>query len=158
MNTPKETVKKIRVRDLVRAEFERVVNAGALGMEGEGTTTVRKHLLKFVVEAGGAKNSGPAEYNTVQHELIAAGFLVKLGRGKLVRAEGYVAPTSVTTADADPEPVADAATDPVPTDVMDWLLVNRETGDVEGYAESKSKAYKLKTPEQVVRKAETATA
>ena len=153
MNTSTEnTVKKIRVRDLVRAEFERLVNAGALGKEGEGSTTVRKHLLKFVVEAGGAKNSGPAEYNTVQHELIKAGFLVKLGRGKLVRAEGYEAPATVAATDADPEPAAVTQEEPS-ADAMAWLLINKETGAVEGGAESKNKAYKMKTAEQTVRKA-----
>jgi len=152
-----ETVKKIRVRDLVRNEFVRLASTGILGAEGEGTTTLRKHLLAYVVECGGARNSGPAEYNTVQHELIAAGFLTKLRRGKLTLADASAVTTAVETAEvvAETVEVETAAEDIQPEDTMAWLLINKETGAVEGGASSKNKAYAMKSPEQTVRKAET---
>lgn len=142
---------KIRVRDLLRAEFLKGVESGILGKEGEGTTQFRKGLLAFVVANGGAKNSGPAEYNTVMAEMISAGVITKIARGRLVaNASAVVVPAGGPVA----EPVAEAQS----IGEGQWLVCNRETGAVEARAVSKNKAYSIKTPEQVVRKAEEAVA
>jgi hypothetical protein len=142
---------RVYVRNMLRAEFKRCVEAGHL-LDGSGSTPLRKHLLNYVVQLGGAKNSGPAEYNVVLLELIAANVVMKVARGVLVA----VAPTLAALKVNSELPATEAATVATEATVTGaWLICNKATGAVEGSADSKNKAYAAKTAEQVVRKAAT---
>jgi hypothetical protein len=82
---PVVEVKAIRasIIDLVRNEFVRTIPE----ISKVGTKAFRKHLIDYVVLCGGAKNSGPTEYNTVMQEAIAAGLIRKEKRGVLVATD-----------------------------------------------------------------------
>lgn len=75
---------KVRVRNLLREKIAAHVANGDYGNEGQFSTAVRKQCLQYVIDCGGAKNSGPAEYNTVMLELIAANAVRKVTRGVYV--------------------------------------------------------------------------
>ena len=82
--TETAVVTKVRVRNLLRDKIAAHVANGDYGNEGQHSTAVRKQCLQFVVDCGGAKNSGPAEYNTVMLELIDAEVVRKVTRGVYV--------------------------------------------------------------------------
>jgi hypothetical protein len=75
---------KVRVRNLLRDALYAAIVGGEFGDEGQHSTAVRKRMLQFVIDNGGAKNSGPAEYNTVMLELIGANSVRKVARGVYV--------------------------------------------------------------------------
>ena len=156
LNNTVETVvtaaeQRVYVRNMLRAEFKRCVEAGHLLADGSGSTPLRKHLLSYVVQLGGAKNSGPAEYNVVLLELIAANVVHKVARGVLVA----VAPAVLEVNSELPAANATETVSAEATVTGPWLICNKATGAVEGSADSKNKAYAAKTAEQVVRKAAT---
>lgn len=86
---------KVRVRNLLREKLAGHIAAGDFGHEGQHSTAVRKACLQYVIDCGGAKNSGPAEYNTVMLELISANVVRKVARGV------YVAVAAAETAAAE---------------------------------------------------------
>ena len=86
---------KVRVRNLLRDKIATHVANGDYGHEGQHSTAVRKACLQFVIDCGGAKNSGPAEYNTVMLELIGANVVRKVARGV------YVAVAATAVADTE---------------------------------------------------------
>jgi hypothetical protein len=104
-NTPAVETKTARVyrRNLIRAEFNRTIP----NIAANGTKAFRKHLLAFVMEVGGAKNSGPAEYNLAMQEAIAAGLIRKEKRGVLVAVGALAVNSELPAASSEPvtEPV-----------------------------------------------------